>query len=54
MLDLTRTITSRWGQLVAGDHITYTKDNMLGIEGSRDMLVVMDAFSGFKAAYPHG
>ena len=25
---------------------------MLGIDGSRDMLVIMDAFSGFKAACP--
>ena len=44
--------TVRWGQLVTGDHITSTKDNMLDIDGSRDMLVIMDAFFGFKAAYP--
>ena len=25
---------------------------MLGIDGSRDVLVLKDAFSGFKAAYP--
>ena len=44
--------TVRWGQLVTGDHITSTKDSMLGIDGSNDMLVKKDAFSGFKAAYP--
>ena len=44
--------TIRWGQLVTGGHITSTKDNMLGIGGSKDMLVIKDAFSGFKAAYP--
>ena len=27
-------------------------DNMLGIEGSRDILVIKDAYSGFKSAYP--
>ena len=31
--------TTRWGQLVTGDHITSTKDNMLGIDGSKAMLV---------------
>ena len=25
---------------------------MLGIDGNRDMLVMKDAYSGFKAAYP--
>ena len=44
--------TVRLGQLVTGDHITSTKDSMLGIDGSKDMLVIMGAFSGFKAAYP--
>ena len=43
---------TRWGQLVTGDHIVSTQDNMLGIDGSRDSLVLKDAFSGFKAAYP--
>jgi hypothetical protein len=43
---------TRWGQLVIGDHIVSTQDNMLGIDGSRDILVLKDAFSGFKAAYP--
>ena len=43
---------TRWGQLVTGDHIVSTQDNMLGIDGSRDILVLKDAFSGFKAAYP--
>ena len=37
--------TVRWGQLVTGDHITSTKDNMLGIDGRKDMLVIMGAFS---------
>ena len=40
------------GQLFAGDHITSTKDNMLGLDGNRDMLVINDAFSHFKSAYP--
>ena len=44
--------TVRWGQLVTGDHITSTKDKMLGIDGSKDMLVIEEAVSGFKAAYP--
>ena len=44
--------TVRWGQLVTGDHITSTKDNMFGIDWSKYMLVIMDAFSGFEAAYP--
>ena len=43
---------TRWGQLVNGDHIVSTQDNMLGIDGNRDMLVVTDPYSGFKAAYP--
>ena len=47
-----RNDTTHWGQLVAGDHITSTKDNMFGIDGIRDMLVVKDAFSGRKAAHP--
>ena len=46
--------TVRWRQLVTGDHITSTKDHMIGIDGSNDMLVIKDAFSGFKAAYPMG
>ena len=36
----------------AGDHIVSTQDNVLGMGGSRDILVLKDAFSGFKAAYP--
>ena len=43
---------TRWGQLVTGDHIVSSQDNTLGIDGSRDILVLKDAFSGFKAAYP--
>ncbi|MFM7978774.1 MAG: hypothetical protein ACKPKO_05610, partial [Candidatus Fonsibacter sp.] len=42
----------RWGELVTGDHITSTHDNMLGIEGGKDVLVMRDAYSGLKAAYP--
>ncbi|MFM7979837.1 MAG: hypothetical protein ACKPKO_11020, partial [Candidatus Fonsibacter sp.] len=41
-----------WGELVTGDHITSTHDNMLGIEGGKDVLVMRDAYSGLKAAYP--
>ena len=40
------------GQLVTGGHIVSTQDNMLGIYGNRDILVMKDAYSGFKAAYP--
>ena len=44
---------TRWGgQLVTGDHIVSTQDNMLGIDGNRDMLVIKDACSRLKAAYP--
>ena len=43
---------TRWGQLVNGYHIVSTQDNMLGIDGNRDILVMKDAYSGFKAAYP--
>ncbi|MFM7983421.1 MAG: hypothetical protein ACKPKO_29265, partial [Candidatus Fonsibacter sp.] len=41
-----------WGELVTGDHITSTHDTMLGIEGGKDVLVMMDAYSGLKVAYP--
>ena len=40
------------GELVTGDHIVSTHDNMLGMNGSRDMMVLKDAYSGLKAAYP--
>ena len=40
------------GQVVAGDHIVSTKDNMLGLDGNKDILVIQDAFSGFQSAYP--
>ena len=43
---------TRWGQLATGDHLVSTQDNMLGIDGSRDILVITYAFSGLKAAYP--
>ena len=45
---------TRWGggQLVAGDHIVSTQDNMLGIDGNRDILAMKGAYSGLKAAYP--
>ena len=32
-----------WGQLVTADHVVSTKDNLLGIDGSRDILVIKDA-----------
>ena len=41
-----------WGQVVAGDRILSTKDNMLGLYVNRGILVIQDAFSGFKFAYP--
>ena len=37
-----RNTSTRWGQLVAGDHI----------DGNRGILVIKDAFSNFKSAYP--
>ncbi len=40
------------GQLFIGDHIVSTQDNMLGVDGNRDILVMKDAFSRLKAAYP--
>ncbi|MFM7981262.1 MAG: hypothetical protein ACKPKO_18295 [Candidatus Fonsibacter sp.] len=40
------------GELVTGDHIVSTSDNMLGIDGGKDTLVTMDAYSGLKSAYP--
>ena len=40
------------GQLVTGDHIVSTQDNMLGIDDSSDILVLRDACSGLKVAYP--
>ncbi|MFM7981923.1 MAG: hypothetical protein ACKPKO_21645, partial [Candidatus Fonsibacter sp.] len=42
---------TRWGELVNGDHIVSTHDNMLGMGGSKDVMVLMDAFSGLKVAY---
>ena len=43
---------TRWGQLVTGDHIVSTQDNMLGI-GNRDIFIhEICLFSGFKAACP--
>ena len=38
-----KTTSTRWGQLVTGDHIVSTQDHMLGIDGNRDILVMMDA-----------
>ncbi|MFM7983845.1 MAG: hypothetical protein ACKPKO_31420, partial [Candidatus Fonsibacter sp.] len=38
--------------LVTGDHITSVHDNMLGIEGGKDVLVLNDAYSELKVAYP--
>ncbi|MFM7984533.1 MAG: hypothetical protein ACKPKO_34925, partial [Candidatus Fonsibacter sp.] len=44
-----RNIATRWGELVTGDHIVSTHDNMLGMSGSNDVMVLMDAFSGLQA-----
>ncbi|MFM7984643.1 MAG: hypothetical protein ACKPKO_35500, partial [Candidatus Fonsibacter sp.] len=38
--------------MVTGDNIVSTHDNMLGMSGSKDVMVLMDAFSGLKVAYP--
>ena len=43
-----RNTTTRRGELVAGDHIVSTKDNMLGHDVNRGILVIKDAFSNFK------
>ena len=32
------------GQLVTADHVVSTKDNMMGMDGSQDILVIKDAF----------
>ncbi len=34
-----------------GNHIVFTYDNMLGVDGNCDIMVMEDAFSGLKAAY---
>ncbi|MFM7987884.1 MAG: hypothetical protein ACKPKO_52085, partial [Candidatus Fonsibacter sp.] len=47
-----RNTATRWGELVTGDRITSVHDNMLGIEGGNDVLVMKDAYSGLKVAYP--
>ncbi|MFM7989790.1 MAG: hypothetical protein ACKPKO_61800, partial [Candidatus Fonsibacter sp.] len=47
-----RNTATKWGELVTGDHIVSTHDNMLGVNGSKDVMVMRDAFSGLKAAYP--
>ena len=44
--------STRWGQLVTADHVVSTTDNVLGVDGSRDILVIKDAYSGIKSAYP--
>ena len=36
------------GQLATGYHIVSTQDNMLGIDGNRDILVMKDAFKQKK------
>ena len=43
--------STSWGQLVASDQLVSHKDNMLGIYGIRDSLVMEDAYSGFKYVY---
>ena len=40
------------GELGTCDHIVSNHNNMLGMNGGRDMMVLKDAFSGLKAAYP--
>ncbi|MFM7979396.1 MAG: hypothetical protein ACKPKO_08785, partial [Candidatus Fonsibacter sp.] len=47
-----KSTATRWGELVTGDHIASTQDNMLGIQGSRDIMVIKDAYSGLKSSYP--
>ncbi|MFM7980775.1 MAG: hypothetical protein ACKPKO_15790 [Candidatus Fonsibacter sp.] len=47
-----RNTATRWGELVTGDHITCIHDNMLGVEGGKDVFVMKDAYSGLQAAYP--
>ena len=44
--------TTHWGQFVTGDHITSTKDNMLGIGGSKDMLVLKMLSLGSRQRTP--
>ena len=43
---------SFWGQHLTADHITSQKENMLGVTGDRDALVVKDLYSGLKHLYP--
>ncbi|MFM7985586.1 MAG: hypothetical protein ACKPKO_40370, partial [Candidatus Fonsibacter sp.] len=38
-----RNTATRWGELVTGDYIVSTRDNMLGMSGSKDVMVLMDA-----------
>ena len=45
-----RSSATRWGELVTGDHPVSTQDNMLGIEGHRDVTVMIDAYAGLKAS----
>ena len=47
-----RNTSTPWGQIATGDHITSTKDNMLGLDGNTAISVIKDAFSNFKSAYP--
>ena len=44
--------TRHWGEHLTADHITSVKDNMLGVSGDRDALVVKDIHSGLKHLYP--
>ena len=44
--------TRRWGEHLTADHNTSIKDNMLGVTGDRDALVVKDIHSGLKHLYP--
>ena len=41
-----------WGQHLTADHITSKKDNMLGVTGDRNALVIKDLYSGLKHLYP--
>jgi len=38
-----RDTATKWGELVTADHIVSTHDNMLGMNGSKDVMVLKDA-----------
>ena len=45
-------ITEYWGHEITADHITSVEDNILGITGDRNALIIKDAFSGLKEHLP--